>query len=374
MKFTVSSTALNARLSELAKVISGKASILILDSFLFDLKGNQLIVTASDGENAIVADMEITDSAADGSFCVPAAPMLGYIKEIPEQPITFEIDMASYNVKGTYQNGEFTFVAQNAEEYPVLQGVEGELTTITLPASLLVRNISRSLFATAVDELRPVMNGLLFDQTPDGLMVVASDGHKLVLNTNKEYATETPSQFILPKKPATLLKAMLPNDDEPVSISYNQRNAEVKLPHATLTCRLIDGRFPRYSSVIPKDNPNILTIDRNTLLGALRRVLPFANESTALIRLRVEMGKLTLSSDNVEFASFGREELVCDYDGQPMTIGFKGSSLAESLTNLTCDEVSFKLGDPSRAGILEPAHQEDNEQVLMLVMPMLLND
>ena len=166
----------------------------------------------------------------------------------------------------------------------------------------------------------------------------------------------------------------MPAGEEPVTINYNQRNAEVKLRHATLTCRLIDGRFPRYSSVIPKDNPNILTIDRNTLLGALRRVLPFANESTALIRLRVEMGKLTLSSDNVEFASFGREELVCDYDGQPMTIGFKGSSLAESLTNLSCDEVTFKLGDPSRAGILEPAQQEENEKVLMLVMPMLLND
>ncbi len=374
MKFTVSSTVLNSRLSELAKVISGKASILILDSFLFQLKGKQLVVTASDGENAVVADVEIADCDTDGAFCVPASSMLGYIKEIPEQPITFEVDMNTYNVQGTYQNGVFTFVAQNAEEYPMLQGVEGELTSITLPADLLSRNISRSLFATAVDELRPVMNGLLFDQTAEGLMVVASDGHKLVLNTNTAYASETPSQFILPKKPATLLRAMLPAGEEPVTINYNQRNAEVKLRHATLTCRLIDGRFPRYSSVIPKDNPNILTIDRNTLLGALRRVLPFANESTALIRLRVEMGKLTLSSDNVEFASFGREELVCDYDGQPMTIGFKGSSLAESLTNLSCDEVTFKLGDPSRAGILEPAQQEENEKVLMLVMPMLLND
>ena len=374
MKFSVSSTALNARLSELAKVISGKASILILDSFLFELKGKQLIVTASDGENAVVSDLELNESDADGAFCVPAASMLGYIKEIPEQPVTFDVDMATYNVQGQYQNGNFTFVAQNAEEYPLLQDIEGELTTITLPSDVLARNISRSLFATAVDELRPVMNGLLFDHTEEGLKVVASDGHKLVLNTNTKYTTEEPSQFILPKKPATLLKGLLSADEEPVTISYNKRNAQVKLPHATLTCRLIDGRFPRYSSVIPKDNPNILTIDRQTMLGALRRVMPFADESTSLIRMRVEMGKLILSADSPEYASFGREELICEYDGQPMTIGFKGPSLAESLNNLTCEEVTFKLGDPSRAGILEPAQQLEDEHVLMLVMPMLLNN
>ena len=201
MKFTVSSTVLNSRLSELAKVISGKASILILDSFLFQLKGKQLVVTASDGENAVVADVEIADCDTDGAFCVPASSMLGYIKEIPEQPITFEVDMNTYNVQGTYQNGVFTFVAQNAEEYPMLQGVEGELTSITLPADLLSRNISRSLFATAVDELRPVMNGLLFDQTAEGLMVVASDGHKLVLNTNTCPQAKSPS-------PSTTTSAM----------------------------------------------------------------------------------------------------------------------------------------------------------------------
>lgn len=365
---------MSSRLSELAKVISGKASVLILDSFLFEVKGQRLVITASDGENAVVSDVDLVESDAEGAFCVPASSMLGYIKEIPEQPVTLTIDMSTFNVTGEYQNGEFTFVAQNAEEYPLLQGLEGEVAELTLPGDLLARNISRSLFATATDELRPVMNGLLFDQTEEGLMVVASDGHKLVLNKNTDYGTDTPAQFILPKKPAQLIKGFLGSNDSNVVIRYNQRNAEIRLPNATLTCRLIDGRFPRYNTVIPKDNPNIITIDRVSLLGAVRRVLPFANESTALIRLEVDKGKITISSDNVEYAAFAREQLICDYEGFPIKIGFKGTSLTESLNSLDCESVNIKLADPSRAGILEPSEQPDNEKVLMLIMPMLLNE
>ena len=235
-------------------------------------------------------------------------------------------------------------------------------------------NINRSIFATAQDELRPVMNGIYFDMTPDALAIVASDGHKLVRNKNYTIKSEVPAAFILPKKPATLLKNVLQRDGGDVVIRFNERNAEIKFGESTLSCRLIEGRYPNYNSVIPMNNPNQITIDRKSLIGALRRVLPFASDSSQLIRFRVESGKLTLSSEDIDFATSAKEELTCEYSGTPMSIGFKGPSLTEILNNLDSEEVIVELADPSRAGLIVPSEQPENEDVLMLIMPMLLND
>ncbi|MBQ1800645.1 MAG: DNA polymerase III subunit beta, partial [Prevotella sp.] len=235
-------------------------------------------------------------------------------------------------------------------------------------------NITRSIFATAQDELRPVMNGIYFDLTPEGLAIVASDGHKLVRNKNFTIKSDIPASFIMPKKPANLLKNVLAKDSGDVVIKFDDRSAEISFSDGMLACRLIEGRYPNYNSVIPQNNPNQLTIDRKSLIGTLRRVLPFASESSQLIRFHLEAGKLELSSEDIDFATSAKEEIACEYTGQNMNIGFKGSSLSEILSNLDSEEVIIQLADPSRAGIIVPAEQPENEDVLMLIMPMLLNE
>ena len=374
MRFTLSSTALSSRLQTLSRVINSKNSFPILDCFLLEISNNTLVITASDSENVLRSSITLAECDGEGSFCVPNRTILDAVKELPEQPLTFDIDLDAMTVKVIYQNGMYNFTAQSAAEYPLPQAIPDGATVVTIDAGVLNDNITRSLFATAQDELRPVMNGIYFDLTPDCLAIVASDGHKLVRNKNFTIKSETPASFILPKKPASLLKNILNSDGGDVVIKFDDRNAEIRFADGTLTCRLIEGRYPNYNSVIPSDNPNQLTIDRKALLSALRRVLPFASEASQLIRFHLENGKLEISSEDLDFATSAKESIVCDYTGQNMSIGFKGGSLTEILTNLNSDEVIIQLADPSRAGIIIPATQPENEDVLMLIMPMLLND
>lgn len=374
MRFTLSSSALNNRLQALAKVINSKNSLPILDCFLFEVSGNQLNITASDSENVMQSTLPLDDCSGEGSFAVPNRTILDAVKELPEQPLTFDVDTNEFKIKILYQNGIYNFAAQNAEEYPRALSVPEAATTVTIDGSELGDSISRSLFATAQDELRPVMNGIYFDLTADSLAIVASDGHKLVRNKNFSVKSDEPASFILPKKPATLLKNVMAKDAGEVIIRFDDRSAEVIYGEGKLVCRLIEGRYPNYNSVIPQDNPNKLTIDRRSLIGALRRVLPFASESSQLIRFHLEPGKLELTSKDVDFATSAQENITCDYSGMKMDIGFKGSSLSEILNNLGSDEVSIELADPSRAGIIVPVSQPENQDILMLIMPMLLND
>ena len=374
MRFNLSSTALSSRLQTLSRVINSKNSFPILDCFLLEISNNTLVITASDSENVLRSSITLAECDGEGSFCVPNRTILDAVKELPEQPLTFDIDLDAMTVKVIYQNGMYNFTAQSAAEYPLPQAIPDGATVVTIDAGVLNDNITRSLFATAQDELRPVMNGIYFDLTPDCLAIVASDGHKLVRNKNFTIKSETPASFILPKKPASLLKNILNSDGGDVVIKFDDRNAEIRFADGTLTCRLIEGRYPNYNSVIPADNPNQLTIDRKALLSALRRVLPFASEASQLIRFHLENGKLEISSEDLDFATSAKESIVCDYTGQNMSIGFKGGSLTEILTNLNSDEVIIQLADPSRAGIIIPATQPENEDVLMLIMPMLLND
>ena len=247
-------------------------------------------------------------------------------------------------------------------------------TEIVIANALLAENINRSLFATAQDELRPVMNGIYFDLTPDYLAIVASDGHKLVRNKILSIRSEQPSSFILPKKPASLLKNLLGKDGEDVIIRFDERNAQIDFGDGQITCRLIEGRYPNYNSVIPQSNPNQLIVDRQGLLAALRRVQPFANDSSNLIRFHVEGGTLQLDAEDYDFSKTATERMACQYDGQPMSIGFKGSSFIEILSNFDCTDVLIQLADPSRAGLVLPSEQPENQDVLMLMMPMLIND
>lgn len=375
MRFVLSSSALSSRLNMLSKVISNKNSMPILECFLFEVDGNEMTITASDSDNVLKSTLDLTESDSDGAFCIPNHVMLGTMKELPEQPLTFEVDTDTFAVKLMYQNGLYNFTAQSAEEYPHNQPMDADTcNTATIPAQVMVDAISRSLFATANDELRPIMNGIYFDLTPESLTIVASDGHKLVRNREFGVKGETTAAFDLPKKPAGLLKNVLNRDGGDITIKFDARNAEIEYDDGVLSCRLIDGRYPNYNSVIPTNNPCEVVVDRRSMLSALRRVIPFASESSQLIRVHVETGLIEISSEDLDFATAAKEQLACEYAGQPMSIGFKGSSLLETLSNLTCDQIVMKLADPSRAGIIVPAEQNDNEDILMLIMPMLLND
>ena len=374
MRFSLSSTALSSKLNILSKVISPKNSISILECFLFEIKDGKLTLTASDNTNMMNCTMDLIEYDSDGSFCVPNRIMLTSVKELAEQPIVFDVNLEDNSIKMNYMNGSYRIFGQSANEYPRMKGLEGEATSTVLPSEVLINNINRTLFATAQDELRMVMNGLYFDLKEDYMAIVASDGHKLVRNRIYGCKTEVPASFIMPKKPATLLRTVLATDGSDVTIRFNQSNAEVIYNDGMLSCRLIEGKYPNYNSVIPQDNPNRLTIDRKALISALRRVMPFASESTQLVKLRIENNNLEINSEDIEFATSARENVVCEYGGMPMSIGFKGSALYEICNNLTSDEIVIELADPGRAGIISPAQQPEGEDVLMLIMPMLLND
>lgn len=375
MRFTVSSSALSSKLNMLAKVIGSKNSLPILDCFLFQVANGEMSITASDSDNVIKSTLALTDHDGEGEFCVPNRVILDALKELPEQPLHFDVDAAgeAVAIKIVYQNGLYNFTGQSAEEYPRTQSMNDACTTVSLPTEMLINNISRSLFATANDELRPVMNGIYFDLTADALAIVASDGHKLVRSKNFTIKSESPSAFNLPKKPASLLKNILSKDGDDAIIKFDDRSAEIQFTDGVMRCRLIDGRYPNYNSVIP-NNPNEVTVDRRGLQSALRRVLPFASESSQLIRFHIESGRFEVSSEDIDFSTSAKEQLSCEYNGSPISIGFKGSSLMEILSNLASDNIIIQLADPSRAGIIVPAEQPENEDILMLIMPMLLND
>lgn len=374
MRFTVSSTALSSKLNALSRVINSKNSLPILADFVFDINNGMLQLTASDSENVMTTQLELTDVDGYGRFAVGNHDLLEAVKGFSEQPITFDIDQQANIAKISYQNGLFSLPVESADEFPMAQKVSESAIEIVIPNSLLAENINRTLFATAQDELRPVMNGIYFDLTPESLALVASDGHKLVRNKILTIHSDQPASFILPKKPASLLKNLLGKDGGDVIIRFDERNAQINYGDGELICRLIEGRYPNYNSVIPQNNPNLLTVDRLSLLAALRRVQPFANDSSNLIRFHVEGGTLQLDAEDYDFSKTATERMLCEYNGQPMSIGFKGSSFIEILSNFDCPEVIIQLADPSRAGLVLPSEQPENQDVLMLMMPMLIND
>ena len=374
MRFTLSSTALSNKLSALSRVINSKNALPILGDFVFEISDNVLHLTASDSENVMKTQLELTESDGSCRFAIGNSLLLDAVKGISEQPITFDVNQEQNIVKISYQNGLFSLPIENADEFPMAQPISDYANSITMPNLTLAENINRSIFATAQDELRPVMNGIYFDLTPDCLAVVASDGHKLVRNKVFTIKSDQPASFILPKKPANLLKNLLGKDGGDVTIRFDERNAEINYGDGTLQCRLIEGRFPNYNSVIPQNNPNELRVDRLGLLAALRRVQPFANGSSNLIRFHVEGATLQLDAEDYDFSRTATERMSCEYNGKPMSIGFKGSSFIEILSNFDCPEVVIQLADPSRAGLVIPSEQPENQDVLMLMMPMLIND
>ncbi|MBO6190595.1 MAG: DNA polymerase III subunit beta [Alloprevotella sp.] len=374
MKFVISSALLSARLQSVGRVIAAKNTLPILNCFLFDIKGNQLTITASDNETTLRTTLELAESDSDIRFAANAKTIQDAMKEIPEQPLDFYVNDKTLEVTVEYRYGKYNFMAQAADEYPVPGQIEADAPSFEVKAPLLLDGINRTILATADDALRPVMNGIFFDIKQTDLTLVASDGHRLCCDKVLETPAAAEGSFILPKKPATLLRSVLAKETENVTIAYNGRNAVMRSAGFELTCRLIEGRYPNYNSVIPKDNPNQATINREALIAALRRVLIFSNAVSSLIKVRLEDGKMTISSQDTDYAMSAEESLICDYSGTPMSIGFKGPFMLDLITNLQSEEIVLRLADASRAGIIVPALQNEGEEVLMLLMPMMLGE
>ncbi|MCD8166347.1 MAG: DNA polymerase III subunit beta [Bacteroides sp.] len=374
MKFIVSSTALFSHLQAISRVINSKNTLPILDCFLFDLAEGRLSVTVSDSETTMVTSVEVNKSDSNGKFAVVAKTLLDALKELPEQPLEFDINTETLEITVQYQNGKYSLMGQNADEFPQFAKLGENAVRINIEAKTLSESINRTLFATADDELRPVMNGVYFDITTEDITFVASDGHKLVRNKTLSAKGSERAAFILPKKPATLLKNILSKEQDAVSVEFDERNAVFTLPNYRMICRLIEGRYPNYNSVIPQNNPHKVTIDRMQLIGGLRRVSIFSSQASSLIKLKLQANELTISAQDIDFSTSAEEKMTCQYEGTPMSIGFKSTFFIDILNNISSDEVVIELADPSRAGVILPVEQEENNNLLMLLMPMMLND
>ena len=374
MNFIVSSSQLTSHLQAISRVINSKNTITVLECFLFEFEGNTLKLTASDNDNTLNTSFEVTECSEDFRFAISSKILLDSLKEISEQPVRFEIDKETLEITIYYQNGKYSMVGVNADEYPSAPAMGENSVRLSMPADVLASGISASLFAAADDEIRPVMCGIYFDLTPESVTMVASDGHKLSRCRDFSVKGAEKSAFILPKKPANLLKNLLAKESgNETMIEFDDRFAVFSLENYKLVCRLIEGRYPNYNSVIPQNNPRKITADRMAMLGALRRVALFSSQ-VSLVKLHIQDGNMVISAQNNDFSTFAEESLVCSYEGAPMNIGFSASFLIDILNNIPGAEVVIELADPSRAGVMFPAEQQENQELLMLLMPMMLTD
>lgn len=375
MKFVISSTELLGHLSSVNKVISSKHTLPILDNFLFTLKGSELVIKATDLETTMITRIELDNAEGEGVLAIEARRLTNMLKEFPEQPLTFEIDMDSLQVDILSENGKFTIVGQNGDDYPQLPELQEENSaSFKISSNLFSVGIGKTIFATADDELRPVMNGIFIDIKPGNITFVASDSHKLVRYMRMDINTDTEAKFILPKKPAALLKNILPVDETEITLSTDKSNAFFTINGYQLICRLVEGEYPSYGAVIPSDSPYKVITDRLALSNTIKRVAVFSNQASNLIKLKLEPNQMTISAQDIDFSISAYEKLNCQYDGEDMEIGFKSLFLTEILSNINSSNVVVELSDPSRAGLILPLDKaNENEDELMLLMPMMIN-
>ena len=375
MKFVVSSTELLGHLQGISKVISTKNTLPILDNFLFKLEGTNLEITASDLESTLITRMSLDNTDGDGSIAIPARILLDTLKEFSEQPLTFDINLETLAIVISSEKGQFSIVGQNGVDFPVLPSIkEDKKVAINIEADLLLSGINKTVFATADDELRPVMGGIFVEADTDKITFVASDAHKLVRYQRSDAHSEEAASFILPKKPASLMKNILPKEDGQVALEFDDKNAFFTLSEYKVVCRLVEGNYPNYNSVIPSNNPRKLTIDRIELLNTLKRVSVFSNQASNLVKLELTGNQMRVSAQDIDFSISAYERLNCEYEGDDMEIGFKSVFLLEILSNIESSDVIIELADPTRAGLFLPSGTDNEaEDVLMLLMPMMIN-
>ncbi|MDR0421136.1 MAG: DNA polymerase III subunit beta [Prevotellaceae bacterium] len=376
MNFVVSSSELLNRLQTISKVISNKNTLPILDNFLFQLKGNELKITACDLEITFVTTLNIENVTSEGEIAIPAKRLTDLLREFSEQPLTFKIDKSTSLVEIRWNSGKSNITGANVDEFPTLPIITDETrSTIDITSDALFESINRTLFATADDQLRPVMNGIYFDLNEENksLTFVASDAHKLVRYTRNDVTIEKTASFILPKKPASLLRSILTKEEENVKIEFDGKNVLFSLNNYMLVCRLIEGIYPSYNSVIPQNNPNKVTVDRVDFLNSIRRVATFSNQVSNLIKLKIAGNELTSYAQDLDFSVSGDDCVTCQYDGSDMEIGFKSTFLIEILANINSQDVVIELADSARAALFIPFDKSEKEDLIMLLMPMMIN-
>lgn len=371
MRFIVTSTALLKNLQQISGVISANTVLSVLEDFLFELKGNTLTLTATDLETMMRVQMDVSDAQGDGRICIPSKILTEYLKNLPEQPITFNINEQDLSIEMSSDVGKYKIGGEKADDFPK-EPAPVDTTTFNISSIALIESINKTLFAVSNDTLRPQMTGVYFELAKDGVTFVSTDAHRLVQFRRTDIANAGQKGFIVPKKPLQQLRGTLPADESQLQLSYNNSHLFVSSSKMSMSCRLIDATFPPYKSVIPADNPYKLTINRTDFISALRRISIFANKTTNQVVLDINGNSLQLSAQDIDFSYEGKETLSCQYNGEDMKIAFNAKLMVELLNNLDGDEIQVELSTPTRAGIFRPVEKGENEDVLMLLMPLMV--
>ncbi|HYK77399.1 MAG TPA: DNA polymerase III subunit beta [Daejeonella sp.] len=371
MRFIVSTSTLLKQLQAVNGASSSSTVLPILENFLFEIKDGVLTISATDLQTSMTTSLPV-ESKEDGKVAIPSKILMETLKTLPDQPISFSVNDDNFAIEISAGDGKYKLSGENGEDFPKIPVVENA-NSVVMPASILAEAINKTLFAVSNDELRPAMTGVFCQLSPEHITFVATDAHKLVRYRRKDSKADSATSFILPKKALTLLKSSLPTEDVSVAVEYNSTSAFFRFGNINLICRLIDERYPDYEAVIPQNNPNKLIIDRGLFLNCLRRVVIFANKTTHQVRLKITGSELNISSEDIDFANEAHERLSCQYEGEDMEIGFNAKFLIEMLNNLGGEEVLLEMSTPNRAGLLMPQNHDEQEDVLMLVMPVMLN-
>ena len=371
MKFIVNSAYLLKQLSNINGVITTNPVVPILENFLFELEKGALTVTASDLQTSMITELQV-ESKEKGSIAVPARILLDTLKNLPEQPVTFSIDESTYSIEIISDNGRYKLSGENATDFPKVPSVSNDFTA-EISTEVLARAINITIFATSNDELRPAMTGVYVNLGEKNSTFVATDGHRLVRYRRADVKSENGSSIIIPRKALNLLKATLPTENTEVSLNFNMSNAYFKFGNIKMICRLIDERFPDYDNVIPTQNNIQMSIERTDLLGALKRISIYANKTTHQVRLKITGSELQISAEDLDFSNEANERLSCEHDGEDIEIGFNAKFLIEMLTNMDSDKIKLTMSAPNKAGVILPAEKDQSEDILMLVMPVMLN-
>lgn len=382
MKFNVSSKALATQLAAVSKVINSKNALSILDNFLLTLQGNMLSITGSDQENVMTATLEVFEPEGGGSVAVPSKRLLDMLKEVPGQPLTFYVNDDNKEIDIRFLNGHFNFMGIDGNEFPVQDDVRQEARRVTLPAEVVRRGLETTLFAVGTETIRPIMTGVYWDICPlgedgqpmPGITFVGTDTHKLVRYINTSVNPGLTFSFILPPKPASILRSLIAKEEGQIDIEMDDKSAKFTMGGYTLSCRFINGRYPNYNRVIPANNPFELTVDRVSLLNAMRRVSLFASSASSLVRMNIRPNEVLLAAQDLDYTLSAEERVECEYEGNAMTIGFNATYMIEVLGNIPADTVVIRLSDPARPGIFVPLTDLEGETLLMLLMPMQVMD
>ncbi|MDE6796313.1 MAG: DNA polymerase III subunit beta [Muribaculaceae bacterium] len=370
MRFNIDGKLFQQQLQAVNKVINSKNALSILDNFLFELEDGMLKITGSDQENIVSSCVEVMDPEGNGAIAVPAKTLLEITKEISNQPLTFSLNETTNEINVSFLTGHFNFMGINADEYPRGDKMDANAQVLEIPGSVVKKGIEKTIYAVSLETIRPMMTGIYWDIHEGDITFVASDTHKLVRYINYEVSPEIVRSFIMPAKPASILKGILDKDVESVKITIGAKGARFEFGAYTLTCRFIKGNYPNYNRVIPATNPFTVQVDRETFLNAMRRVAIFASKASNLVKFDLSAALMKLSAQDLDYGTSAEERVMCEYEGNPLTIGFNASFTVEILSNLGGETVVMRLSDPARPGIFEPLEQEPNENIVTIQMPL----